>query len=714
MAGFQAGTLSVEERPDGIALVRINVPDRTFNVLNRQLRTDLSAALDHITAEPKIKLAVIRSDKTSGFIAGADVHEFTTIQGPDDAKSLSAEGQRLFDKLAALRIPTIAMIHGPCLGGGLELALACDFRLVVDSAKTQIGFPEVELGLLPAWGGTQRLPKVVGLERTLRVILNRRRLSARDAQRWGLADSIATTEEQLAERLNRLIDRALAEGKRTQTRRPARTWRQRLLESTSAGRLLIFRGTERILRRRVPDDMPAPFEALGAIRAGYRNGIQAGLEYEQEAAGRISTTNASRNLVNLFLLTEQARKRPDLPPDGSIRRIGIVGAGVMGAGITQLAAIHGFDLTVQEVNDSALTAGMRRIADLLGKAAEKGLLSAQAAEKLSASIRGSTTWEGFGDVDLVIEAAVEELGIKKRIFRELAQRTRPSAILATNTSSLLVSDLKGEVAHPERLAGLHFFNPVHKMPLVEVVGVDTTDAQTVGLLKQWTVELGKIPVPVRDGPGFVVNRILMPYLDEATRLIAEGNPVEQIDHIMRRFGMPMGPLEVLDQVGLDVAAHVAGAMSPLVQSRFPPNDVFRQFVERGWLGQKSGIGFYRYHGKKKKVNRDVATLLKSAGFGEGGDISATLPASVRMQEARERMVLLMVNEAAMCLAEHLAEDATLIDLAMVLGTGWAPHRGGPLRYALDRGVGKVVETLRELRGRHGARFEPCGALIDLH
>jgi 3-hydroxyacyl-CoA dehydrogenase/enoyl-CoA hydratase/3-hydroxybutyryl-CoA epimerase len=714
MAGLQAQTVRVEERPDGIAVLLINVPDRTFNVLNRQLRDDLSAALDQVTTEPKIRLLVIRSDKPSGFVAGADLHEFTAVHGPDEARNLSAEGQRLFDKLAELPVPTIAMIHGPCLGGGLELALACDFRLIVDGSKTQIGFPEIELGLLPAWGGCQRLPKLVGLERGLQVILNRRRLTARDAQRWGLADSIATTEEQLADRLNQLIDRALAEGKRSQTRRPVRTWRQRLLESNPAGRLLIFRGTERILRRRVPDDMPAPFEALGAIRTGYKSGIEAGLAYEREAAVRLSTTNAARNLVSLFLQTEQARRYPDIPPNRSIRRVGIVGAGVMGAGIAQLAALRGFDVTIQEVNESALTAGMRRIADLVAKAAEKGLVSAQAAQKLSASIRGSTTWEGFGDVDLVVEAAVEELGIKKRIFKELAQRTRPATILATNTSSLLVSALKGEVGHPARLAGLHFFNPVHKMPLVEVVSADTTDAQTVGLLKQWTVELGKIPVPVRDGPGFVVNRILMPYLDEATRLVAEGNPVEQIDHIMRRFGMPMGPLEVLDQVGLDVAAHVAGAMSPVVQSRFPPNEAFRQFVERGWLGQKSGVGFYRYRGKKKKVNHDVHGLFKAAGSSDEGDISASLPASVRMQEARERMVLLMVNEAAMCLAEHLAEDATLIDLAMVLGTGWAPHRGGPLRYALDRGVGKVVEKLRELRGRHGARFEPCGALIDLH
>jgi 3-hydroxyacyl-CoA dehydrogenase/enoyl-CoA hydratase/3-hydroxybutyryl-CoA epimerase len=698
-----------------VALLKIDVPGQTHNVLNKQLRTELLAAFDYVAARDSIKVLVIRSDKKAGFLAGADVHEFADITTPDEARNASAEGQTLFDKLAHLRVPTIALIHGPCLGGGLELALACDYRLIVDDSKTQVGFPELELGLLPAWGGTQRLPRLVGLERALRVILNRRRLSAKESKRWRLADAIASTEDQLAVQLRRLINLSLRTGKKTAKGRPLRTWRQMLLESNSLGRLLLFRGTERILHRRVPEDMPAPFEALAAIRDGYRRGFASGLAREREAAARLSTSPSSRNLVELFLRMEKARHSEPLPSDTAppIKRIGIVGAGVMGAGIAQLAALRGFEVVVQEVNQAALDAGMNRIAELFSKAVEKNLVSSQKAVECRAFIRGSTAWEGFEGVDLVIEAALEDLAIKKRIFRELAAKTGRATILATNTSSLLVSDLRGAANNPERLAGLHFFNPVHKMPLVEVVSTDSTSEHTLQLLRDWTIRIGKTPVLVHDGPGFVVNRILMPYLDEATRLVAEGIPINQVDNTMRRFGMPMGPLELLDQVGLDVAAHVAEAMRPLVKDRFPGNDVFRRLVERGWLGQKSGVGFYRYRGKAKNTNPEAADVVVAAAPREPGGVAESLPMAVRTQEGRERMVLLMVNEAAMCLDGGLAANAATIDLAMVLGTGWAPHRGGPLTYALDRGVVTVRAMLQELAGRHGRRFEPSVGLAHL-
>jgi 3-hydroxyacyl-CoA dehydrogenase/enoyl-CoA hydratase/3-hydroxybutyryl-CoA epimerase len=722
MASFQSQTVRLDERDDGIATARIDVPDRSLNVLSRQLRADLRAVFDHVAAHLTIKLLALRSDKSSGFLAGADIQEFMTIQGKEMARSMSADGQDLFTKLAALRIPTIAMIHGPCVGGGLELALACDYRLVVDSPKTQLGFPEIELGLLPAWGGCQRLPRVVGLERALQVILNRRRLNARQALRWGLADAIATTEADLTSRLSQLIDRALREGKKAsgvasapRARLPLRTWRQRLLESNPIGRHLLFRGTERILHRRVPDDMPAPFEALDAIRAGLTKGMEAGLAREREGAARLSTSHASRNLVTLFFQTEQARKLPDPQTEGQpqVRRIGIVGAGVMGAGIAQLAAMRGCDVAIQEINEAALATGMRRIRELFDKAAEKGVLSASKAQQTLSSIRRTVSWEGFGQLDLVIEAVVEDLAIKQKVFRELTQRTRPSTILATNTSSLQVGNLTGAVPDAGRLAGLHFFNPVHKMPLVEIVRLESTSNQVLSQLRQWTIDVGKVPVVVRDSPGFVVNRVLGPYLDEATRLAGEELPIGQIDRVMRRFGMPMGPFELLDQVGLDVAAHVARSMEPAAKGRFSPNAVFQQMVERGWLGEKAGAGFYHYRGKKKKVNSEAVGLLQNAAGDSTNVLGPAIPVEVRVQEARERMVLLMVNEAAMCLEERLAEDVSTIDLAMVLGTGWAPHRGGPLRYALDRGIDKVAQALYELAKHYGTRFEPCDGLKHL-
>jgi 3-hydroxyacyl-CoA dehydrogenase/enoyl-CoA hydratase/3-hydroxybutyryl-CoA epimerase len=706
---FQSETVVVERDVEGSVGLKLDVPGRAVNVFNRQVMTDLDAALDAVAAS-KPPLLIVQSGKKSGFVAGADLHEFLAIRDAAGATAISAAGQKLFDKLAGLPIPTTAAISGPCLGGGLEFALACDYRLVYDKPSTQLGLPEVELGLLPGWGGTQRLPRTIGLERALRVILDRKRLSASEAYRWGLADAIASTEAELRERFAQLTARALTDGKRRRSGLPLRTWRQRLLESNPLGRRVLFKATERLLRRKVWDDMPAPLEALEAIRTGIKGGITAGLAYERGAAGRLAVSTACRNLIGLFFQSEKARKLPDeflgaTPTE--VRRVGIVGAGVMGAGIAQLAAFKGCKVMVQEVSQSALDAGLARITSLFQKAVERRLLSEPESVQRLAAIQGTLQWEGFENVDVVVEAALEDLDAKRAVFRELEARTRPTTVLATNTSSLPVERLQEGLAHPQRVAGMHFFNPVHKLPLVEVARAPASGEPALATLTQWAINLGKTPVVVRDSPGFVVNRILMPYLNEAVILVSEGLNIEQVDRVMKRFGMPMGPLELLDQIGLDVAAHVAQSMRPVLAGRFEPNVAFEKMRAGGLLGQKNGRGFYVHGGKKPKVNAQVQELLR--GLCPAGT-SQTLPAQVRLSEGRERMVLLMVNEAALGLSEGLAASAAAIDLAMVLGTGWAPHRGGPLRYADDRGLSDVVQALTALAARHGRRFEPCAEL----
>jgi 3-hydroxyacyl-CoA dehydrogenase/enoyl-CoA hydratase/3-hydroxybutyryl-CoA epimerase len=708
---FEAQNLRIELRPQGIALLRIDVPGRNMNVFTRQALADLEAGLDRLQDRSDAKVLVMRGDKVSGFVAGADLQEFAQIHHADEARGISAAGQRVFQKLAALDLPTIALIHGPCLGGGLECALACDYRLLLDHPKTQLGLPEVELGLLPAWGGTQRLPHVVGLERALQVIVGGRRLSVRDALRWGLADDAGTTEKELSAKLSLMTLRAVAERRQPSKRLPLRTWRQRWVESTALGRHLVFRGAARMIQRKVPDDMPAPWEALWAVKVGLSRGMSAGLAYEQEAAARLATTSACRNLIHLFLRREEARKPAVTGTAPDIQRVAVVGAGTMGAGIAQVATLRGFDVVVREVSEPALAAGMQRIRALFDKAVENGLLSAEKARQRLASIRQTTAWDGIGEVDLVVEAVLEDLPLKRAVFQELERHTRPTTLLATNTSSLLVQQLQEGLTHPERVAGLHFFNPVHKMPLVEVVQGPASTQPTVGALAKWAATLGKIPVMVHDSPGFVVNRILMPYLAEAVLLAAEGISVATIDSIMRRFGMPMGPLELLDQVGIDVAAHIAHAMQPVFGSRPDLAHVAQTFdamSKNGWLGQKTGLGFYRYHGKAKKLYTAALDLMPAPE--EAAQKMRALPKALQMSQARERMVLLMVNEAAACLSEGLAADSATIDLAMVLGTGWAPHRGGPLAHGEERGWQKVVETLEELTGRFGERFRPCPAL----
>jgi 3-hydroxyacyl-CoA dehydrogenase/enoyl-CoA hydratase/3-hydroxybutyryl-CoA epimerase len=710
---FESKTVVVEKNSDGSAVLKIDVPGRTHNTLGRQLLGDLDAALDRLAGEKSLPLLQVLSGKPAGFLAGAELGEFLDVTDVAAAEALSARGQKLFDKLAALPFPTVAVIHGPCLGGGLELSLACDYRLVLDMASTQLGFPEVQLGLLPAWGGTQRLPRVVGLTAALDLILTARRVGAPQALKLGLADAAAPSDK--AERLDslhRLEGRALADGKRPLRGLPLRTWFQRLVESNPLGRRLLFQQAEVLVKKTAPDDMPAPSDALEAIRVGVKQGMEAGLAYERAAAGRLAQSPASRNLIGLFLRQEQARKMPAAlqqakPPE--VQRVGVVGAGVMGAGIAQLAALRGCKVVVREVNAEALGAGVVRIKGLIDKAVERRVITEAEAAKAFTAVTGTTQWDGFADADLVVEAAVEELDAKRAIFRELDGRTRPSAVLATNTSSLRVAALQDGLAHPERVGGLHFFNPVHKMPLVEVVRTPATTERALAALVQTAIKLGKTPVVVGDGPGFVVNRVLTPYLNEATLLVAEGMAGAEIDAAMRRFGMPMGPLELLDQIGLDVAAHVARSLGPVLEGRFGANPAFEKMREKGWLGQKSGRGFYTHRGKKLSPNHLAENLLR-ADPPAGAALSRALPTAVRLSEARERLVLLMVNEAALVLAEGLAADADTIDLAMILGTGWAPHRGGPLRYADDRGLGAVAEALAALAERHGPRFAPCAEL----
>jgi 3-hydroxyacyl-CoA dehydrogenase/enoyl-CoA hydratase/3-hydroxybutyryl-CoA epimerase len=710
MAFFQADNLWVEMLDD-TAFLRLDVAGKSLNVLSRKALADIDTALDRITAEPRARRLIITSAKPTGFLAGADVHEFAHISGPQDASALSALGQRLFDKLESLALPSIALVSGACLGGGLELALACDYRWAVDQPKTLFGLPEIKLGLLPGWGGTQRLPRVVGVERALHVILGQHQLGAREALRWGLVDGIVSGPGGPNEWLERLPP--LPAQKRLKKRLPLRTLRQKLLESTGPGRSVLFRGAEAVVRKKTPDDMPAPREAFEAVRIGVTQGMDAGLAYEREAIGRLATTSACRNLVALFFEMELAKQMPpDLAgvPAKEIRRVGVVGAGTMGAGIAQLAAIRGCDVVIREIDEIALATGSLKVAGLFSQAVARGVISEAEAHRRLGAVKGTIAWDGFDDLDLVVEAAIEDLALKRKIFRELEAHTRPETVLATNTSSLGIANIAEGLTHPERVAALHFFNPVHKMPLVEVGHAAATSRETVATLTQWAIKLGKTPVVVKDSPGFVVNRILIPYLNEAVLLIAEGMRPERVDEAMRRFGMLAGPLEVIDQVGLDVAAHIARTAQPAYAARFPPNPAFQAMVERGWLGQKTGRGFYSYAGKKKRPNPEATAVVRQAQPA-AGSLLASLPPPTQQREATERMVLLMVNEAAAAVGEGLVATPDLIDRAMVFGSGWAPHRGGPLRYADDRGLEDIARALNDLARRIGPRFMPCGELI---
>lgn len=708
---FQSPDLRIDLDASHNATLWLDVREQRYNIFTPAVLDQFEQAFQTLAAASGIESLVIRSDKASGFLAGADLHAFTQIRSVAEAEALSARGQKLFNQLAELPIRTYALIHGPCLGGGLELALACDYRLAVDQPDTLLGLPEVELGLLPAWGGCQRLPRVVGLEQALKMILAARKLNAGESQKVGLVDLIAPPSQvstMLAEALTWGVSQPVGRHKRARQQHAARTWRQRLLERNPLGRRILFQGARRLLRRKVPDDLPAPGEALQAIALGVSRGLEAGLAAERAAAGRLSQSPACRNLIGLFFLREKYRKVPaalktmSAPP---IRRVGIVGAGAMGAGIAQLALLRGCQVVVQEVNDAALQAGVQRIEDLFKKAVERGITSGSDAHQRLADMGRTTSWQGFDQVDLVVEAVIEDLELKRRVFQEAEQRTRPDAILATNTSSLLVKDIQAGLANPARVGAVHFFNPVHKMPLVEVAFTRQTEERVVASLAAWTVALGKMPVVVKDSPGFLVNRVLVPYFYEAMRVLLEGTPPDKVDRAIRKFGMPMGPFELLDQIGLDVAAHITRTLQPYFGDRYLGEPIFDRFVQAGALGHKASQGFYLYDRQKPRVNPALDDLLGRLK----GDVIYRLVRLDR-EECQERLILPMVNEAAACLGEGIVTEPEAVDVALIFGTGWAPHRGGPLRYADQRGLADAVRILENLSREYGPRFEPCPEL----
>lgn len=698
MAFFQADTLWINQLADGIAELVLDVPDSRVNVLNEHVFADLEAALERIAVEPSFKLVIVRSGKAGSFCAGADLRDFSEDRPVTEYVALSERGQRVFARLAELPTPSVAVIAGGCLGGGLELALACDYRVVVDRPETRLGLPEIELGLIPGWGGTQRLPRVVGLERALRIILGGRRLNAWDALHWGLADEVARDND--APPI--FVDEPV---KRRRTRLPYSTWRQRLLESTSFGRSLVCRGARRLLKRRLADDMPAPWEALQAVETGIRDGMTAGLAHERQAIGRLVSTPACRNLARLFQLRERARQIAERSEDRSpIRRIAVVGCGTMGAGIAQLAVLKGCEVVVREADDMSLGMAMLRMMSLLQLAVSRGVLPAADLQHRLSQIHGTTAWKGFDQVDLVVEAIVENRESKRALFRAMEAHVRDSTVLASNTSSLRIGDLQEGLRRPQRLVGLHFFNPVHKMPLVEVVPGPQTDDRILPPIMHWTKGLGKTPIQVKDSPGFLVNRILIPYLSEAVQLVSEGVDIDMVDRTMHRFGMPAGPLEVLDQVGLDLAAGIARSIEPVFGDRLRVHPAFAELAQNGLLGHKGGAGFYRYRGKRRKVYARAYSLVRRVGERQGTPFLGPMSRAERLTTIRDRLVGLMVIEAYRCLEEKLIADADTLDLAMVLGSGWAPHRGGPLRYAQDRGLSEVQRMLTALAARFGPRF----------
>lgn len=659
----------VEDDPRGVVLLTLDKADATANVLSGDVMRELSDCLDMLEARGP-KGLVIRSGKAKGFIAGADIKEFTSIHSLDDAVRLVRLGQGLINRIEALPFPVVAALNGFALGGGLELAMACHHRVIVDDPKAVVGLPEVRLGIHPGFGGTVRAPRLAGVIEGVQMMLTGRALRPDRALRLGLVDKVVARDK--------LVDSAVAMALNPPPARKT-SLKERFLSFAPVRGLIAEKMVKQVARQARPEHYPAPYAIVDLWR---RFGSATDHErYEQEAQSfaRLMIGDTAQNLVRVFFLQDRmkalgGRRKAD------VAHVHVVGAGVMGGDIAAWCALRGLEVTLQDRELRYVEPALERARKLFERKTRGEAALNEAIGRLRADVEG----EGVARADLVIEAIFEDAEAKKALYRDLDSRMKPGALLATNTSSIRLEILRDSLREPDRLIGLHFFNPVAKMPLVEVIHTSSTDQEAVDRGLAFARQIDRLPLPCLSAPGFLVNRVLGPYMMEAFLLAEEGVPLAVIDATAEQFGMPMGPVELADTVGLDVALHVGRILGEAFG--LPVPDKLNQMVEKKNLGRKTGAGFYVYQdGKAVKP--------------EAGDYTAP-------PDLCDRLILPLLNQVAACLREGVVEDADLADAGVIFGTGFAPFTGGPLHYARKRGISDVVATMQRLAQSHGDRFLP--------
>ncbi len=657
---------------NGICTLTFDRPESGANIFDAATLRDLDEHLDAIESDASLRGVIISSAKKSIFIAGADLQTLLRQAQSGELRAFIAEGQRIFNRIAALKVPSVAAIHGACAGGGYEITLACDHRVASNDPATRIGLPETTLGLVPAWGGCTRLPRLIGLEAASEVILKGKLHSADEALKIGLVDELASREG--------LIDaaqRKVAAGKRSTPSPPH-------IETRVKSPHVI--GNE------------APARAFDVIYHALTGSIQDSLRRELDAIVDLGETESTRNLIRNFFLAEKYKKGSAKTPPQRVMHTAVIGAGVMGAGIAQWLSSRGVTVILRDVSRELIDRGLANIDKTYGDAVKRGLMSEEKAKQGRARIICSTAHVEMRDVQVVIEAASEKMSIKKEIFQELSEKA-PNAILATNTSALSIDELACETGSPARVIGLHFFNPVSRMKLIEVVVGKNTSEETRERALGFARQIGKLPVLVRDSPGFLVNRVLFPYLLDAAELFQNAVPAEKIDNALLQWGMPMGPLRLIDEVGIDITVDIADTLAKAYGRRDECPKIVREMQSARMLGRKTGSGFYKYEGKQQSPSEAIEKWRASKGA----------VATLAEEALPNRLVFLMVNEAARCLEEQVVASPEDADYGMILGTGFAPFRGGPLRFADDFGITKLVDEMARL-AQIDEKFAPCEVL----
>ena len=692
---------------DGIALVTIDLPGEPVNKVTAGLRAEFAELFAQIEGDSTVKGVVLASGKSDTWLAGADIDEFLGLRTAADAEALSLGGQALLARLESLAIPVVAAIHGACLGGGLETALACRYRIATDHPKTVLALPEVQLGLVPGAGGTQRLPRLIGLQRALDMILTSRNVRARKACQMGLVDELVHPSILLAVALDRA--RKLAAGTMTVDHAPrGRGAASRLLEDNPIGRVIVFRKAKEGVLAKTHGHYPAPLAAIGAVQAGYERSTEAGYREEARAFGEMAVSDVSKELVFLFFATTALKKdpgvSPPVPAPAPVATLGVIGAGFMGAGIASVAAQQGVSVRLKDTDTARVGKGVAAVSEVLRERLKKKQITRLQYDDQLLLVGGATSYAGFARADLVIEAVFEDVALKHRVLKEAEPMLRADAIYASNTSTIPIAAIAEAAMRPNRVLGMHFFSPVHKMPLLEVIVTPATDSDATVTAVAFGKRLGKTVIVVNDAPGFYTTRTLSAYMNEAGRLLDDGAAIEAIDSALLAFGFPVGPITLLDEVGIDIGGKVGLVLSNAFGARMAPSESLRRVVESGRTGRKGRQGFYLYDasGQKNAVDASVYDLLP--GGAQRREIEA--------DEIRQRCVLAMVNEAVRCLEEGVLRSARDGDVGAVFGIGFPPFRGGPFRYVDRVGAVALVNELEQLNGRFPGRFAPSELLLE--
>ena len=691
---------------DGIAIIRLDQPGKPVNVISAALveaMDDILRRLEEGEADASVRAAVILSEKKGTWIAGADIEQFKDFRTPADAEAASRAGQRLLDRLENLRVPVVAAIDGVALGGGLEVALACTYRIASDSPKTKLGLPEVNLGIVPGAGGTQRLPRLIGVRAALDLMLTGKQLDGRRARSAGIVDEVVPAA--ILPVVARQVANDLAEGVK-EPRGAARRRSPQWLENLPGMRQLIFSKARQGVMAKTKGLYPAPLRLLEVVEKGLDRELEEGLELEARAFGELAVTPEARSLVHLFFATTAAKNDPALGETvkpKKVERIAVVGAGFMGAGIAAASAESGITVRLKDVKPEAAARGLKTARDTLIKRAKRKKARGFEITALTDRVEATTEYTGFHSADVIVEAVFEDVSLKHTVIRDIEAKIGAETVLGSNTSTIPIATLAEAASRPENVIGLHFFSPVEKMPLLEIITHKGTANWVTATSHAFGKQIGKTPIIVNDAPGFYANRILSPYMAEAALLLEEGVRMEEIDAAMTSWGYPVGPITLYDEVGLDVAQKAGTILAAAFADRMQTSSVLDRMVADGRQGRKNGRGFFTYgeDGKKGEPDDSVYAVI-------GNPAAKTMPRA----EIQERLGLMMVNEALRTLEEGVLRSARDGDVGAVLGIGFPPFRGGPFWYVDQTGAAAVLERMRALEAKHGHRFARAALRVE--